>query len=193
MIVGLAGTLVQMGESWVILRLGGVDIHVNVPTSTLSSLGGVGSEVRLYTHLHVREDILALYGFAYKEELELFRLLISVPGIGPRTGLSMLSTMSPRDIAGAILNENTAALTRTPGVGKKIASRLVLELKGKLTGTWLETATAGITESSTDVLAALTALGYSVAESNRAIASIPSDNNLPLEEKVKLALQQLAR
>ena len=193
MIVGLAGTLVQIGESWVILRLGGVDIHVNVPTSTLSSLGGVGSEVRLYTHLHVREDILALYGFAYKEELELFRLLISVPGIGPRTGLSMLSTMSPRDIAGAILNENTAVLTHTPGVGQKIASRLILELKGKLKGTWLETATAGITESSSDVLAALTALGYSVAESNRAIASIPSNNNLSLEEKVKLALQQLAR
>ncbi len=193
MIVGLAGILEQIGDGWVILRLGGVDIHVNVPTSAFSSLGNIGSQVRLHTHLHVREDILALYGFAHHEELELFRLLIGVPGIGPRTALSMLSTMSPHDIAGAILSENAAALTRTPGVGKKIASRLILELKEKLKGTWLESATEGITESSTDVLAALTALGYSIAESNRAISAIPLNNDFPLEEKVKLALQHLAR
>ena len=193
MIVGLAGILEQIGDSWVIIRLGGLDIRVNVPTSVFSELGDIGSQVRLHTHLHVREDILALYGFAHKEELELFRLLIGVPGMGPRNALIMLSSMNPHDIAGAILSENAAVLTRIPGIGKKIASRLVLELKGKLKDSWLESATSGVTESSTDVLAVLATLGYSVAEANRAISSIPSNSDLPLEEKVKLALQHLAR
>ncbi len=193
MIVGITGILEQIGNDWVILRLGGVEIHINVPTSTLSTMGAIGNQVRLHTHLHVKEDNLALYGFSSKEELEIFGFLISVPGVGPRMALSMLSSMSPYDIAGAILNENTATLSRTPGIGKKIASRIILELKGKLKDAWLESTAIGMTESNTDVLAALTALGYSVAESNHAISAISSNGDLPLEERVRLALQQLAR
>ena len=158
-----------------------------MPTSTLSTLGAVGEEVELYTHLHLREDNATLYGFATDEELVLFQTLTTVSGVGPKLALAMLSAMSVEKLTTAIASGSAELLSEVPGVGKKMASRLILELKGKLAAGGL--APAELAEENTDVLAALTSLGYSVREATRAIAALPQDPKLNLEEKIKLALQ----
>ena len=188
MIASLHGTLESLTSEWAIVNVGGVGFQVNMPTSTLSSLGTVGKEVTLYTHLHVREDILALYGFGSADELGLFQTLISVSGLGPRLALAMLSAMNVENLTMAIATASTDLLTRIPGIGKKMAERLVLELKEKIGAGWISAPAAGLAQENTDVLAALTALGYSVSEASRAVASLPPSPNLTLEEKLKLAL-----
>ncbi len=159
-----------------------------MPTSTLSTLGAVGKEVKLYTHLHLREDNATLYGFASTDELELFQTLINVSGLGPKLALAMLSAMSVEKLITAIVTSNAALLTVIPGIGKKVASRLILELKDKIAAGWVTTPAAELTAENTDVLAALTSLGYSASEATRAVATLPHDQNLSLEEKLKLAL-----
>ena len=188
MIASLHGTLESLTSEWAIVNVGGVGFQVNMPTSTLSSLGTVGKEVTLYTHLHVREDILALYGFGSADELGLFQTLISVSGLGPRLALAMLSAMNVENLTMAIATASTDLLTRIPGIGKKMAERLVLELKEKIGAGWISAPAAGLAQENTDVLAALTALGYSVSEASRAVASLFPSPNLTLEEKLKLAL-----
>jgi len=160
-----------------------------MPASTLESLGAIGDEVHLYTHLHLREDNVALYGFASTEELELFRLLISVSGVGPKSALAMLSAINPGQLATAIATGNVDLLCQVPGVGKKTASRLALELKGKL-----ERFRAGalMVGGDAEVIAALTSLGYSSAEAASAVATLPDSPELTIEEKVRLALQYFA-
>ncbi len=188
MIASLHGTLESMGSEWAIINVGGVGFQVNTPTSTLSSLGTLGKEVTLYTHLHVREDILALYGFSSADELGLFQTLISVSGLGPRLALAMLSTMNVENLTMAIATASTDLLIRIPGIGKKMADRLVLELKEKIGAGWISAPAAGLAQENTDVLGALIALGYSASEANRAVASLTPSPNLTLEEKIKLAL-----
>jgi len=158
-----------------------------MPTSTLSTLGAVGEEVELYTHFYLREDNATLYGFATAEELALFQTVTAVSGVGPKLALAMLSAMSAEKLAMAIGSGSTELLSEVPGVGKKMASRLVLELRGKLMAGGL--APAELAEENADVLTALTSLGYSVREATGAIATLPQDQKLSLEEKVKLALQ----
>ena len=158
-----------------------------MPTSTLSTLGAVGEEVELHTHLHLREDNATLYGFTTPEELVLFQTLNTVSGVGPKLALAMLSAMNAEKLTMAIVTGSAELLSEVPGIGKKMASRLILELKGKLAAGWL--APPGLAEENTDVLAALTSLGYSVREASRAIAILPQEQKLTLEEKVKLALQ----
>lgn len=187
MIAGLQGKLKAIGSSWAIIGVGGISFQVYMPTSTLSTLGAIGSEVELHTHLYLREDNATIYGFATAEELGLFQTLLSVSGVGPKLALNMLSAMSAEKLAMAIASGSAEILTEIPGVGKKLANRLILELKGKLATTW--PAPAELTEENADVLAALTALGYSVREATRALATLPQDKKLSLEERVKLALQ----
>jgi Holliday junction DNA helicase RuvA len=189
MIARLQGKLEAIAADSVIVNVGGVGFQVFLPTSTLSTIGNVGKEVELYTHLHVREDILALYGFGSADELRLFQILTSVSGIGPKLGLSMLSAMNTEQLTMAIATGNADLLTAVPGIGKKIASRIILELKDKIGAGWITTAATEITQENTDVLGALISLGYSAAEASRAIASLPKSGNLSLEEKIKLALQ----
>ena len=189
MIARLQGKLEAIATDSVIVNVNGVGFQVFLPTSTLSTIGNVGKEVKLYTHLHVREDILALYGFGSADELRLFQVLTSVSGIGPKLGLSMLSAMNTDQLTMAIATGNADLLTNIPGIGKKIASRIVLELKDKIGAGWITTAATEITQENTDVLGALISLGYSAAEASRAIASLPKAGNLSLEEKIKLALQ----
>ena len=193
MIVGIEGLLEQVGTDWIIIRLGGISLQVYAPTSTVGALGVVGEKVRLHTHLYVRDDNIALYGFASQEELDLFQMLIGVSGIGPRVALTMLSAMNPQELSLAILNNNVDLLNQVPGIGKKMAGRLVLELKGKLERGGIVPLPPDICETGADVVAALTTLGYSVAESSRAAAAVPASPDLSLEDKVKLALQQFAR
>jgi len=187
MIAGLRGELQAIASSWAIVSVGGVSFQVYMPASTLSALGAVGEEVELYTHLYLREDNAALYGFTTPEERALFQTLTTVSGVGPKLALAMLSAMSVDKLTVAIASGSTDLLSEMPGVGKKMASRLVLELKGKLVAGGL--APAELAEENADVLTALTSLGYSVREAARAIATFPQDQKLSLEEKVKLALQ----
>ena len=188
MIASLEGKLESLGGDFAIINVGGVGFQVYMPTSTLSTLGAVGKEVKLYTHLHLREDNATLYGFASTDELELFQTLINVSGLGPKLALAMLSAMSVEKLTAAIVTSNADLLTVIPGIGKKVASRLILELKDKIAAGWVTTPAAELAAENTDVLAALTSLGYSASEATRAVATLPHDQNLSLEEKLKLAL-----
>ncbi len=189
MISSLCGKLESLGSDWAIINVGGIGFQVRMPTSTLSTLGPIGKEVKLNTHLHLREDNVTLYGFGSAEELALFQILISVSGVGPKLALSMLSSMSIDQLTMAIASGSTDLLTTIPGIGKKIASRLILELKEKIGAGWIITPATQVAQENADVLAALTSLGYSAIEATRAVASLPSGNKLSLEEKIKLALQ----
>lgn len=192
MIAAVEGSLEGRGIDWALVKVGGVTLRVSVPASTLAALGAVGERVSLFTHLYVREDNLALYGFATVEELRMFEELLGVAGVGPKTALALLSTMSPERLAQAVTASDVEALVGVPGVGKKMASRLVLELKGKLEKVWA-VPTAISTEGEEELAAALATLGYSAREVSKAVASLPPDKDIPLEEKVRLALQGLGR
>ncbi len=188
MIASLQGKLESLGTDWAIINVGGVGFQVYLPTSTLSTLGRTGKEVRLHTHLHLREDNATLYGFASAEELGLFQTLISVSGLGPRLALAMLSAMDAEKLTMAIATSSADLLIQVPGIGKKMAERLILELKDKISTSWITTPAAQLAQENTDVVAALTSLGYSAAEATHAVATLPS-SDLSLEEKIKLALQ----
>jgi len=157
----------------------------------MSTLGAVGEEVKLHTHLHLKEDGATLYGFGSADELRLFQTLISVSGLGPKLALAMLSAMNVDQLAMAIATGSTDLLTTVPGIGKKMADRLILELREKIGAVVITTPAAQIVQENVDVLAALTSLGYSVTEASRAVATLPPSSDLSLEEKVKLALQYL--
>ena len=190
MIASLKGELESLGNDFAIINVGGVGFQVYMPTSTLSTLGAAGSEVRLHTHFHLREDGAALYGFATTDELRLFQHLISVSGLGPKLALALLSAMDAEKLSIAIATGSVDILCQVHGVGKKMAERLILELKGKISAGVLAATAAAAIQEDNEVLTALTSLGYSVAEATRAIASLPPEaKEIPLEEKVKLALQ----
>lgn len=191
MIAGLRGKLEARGADYAIVNVGGVSFQVHVPTSTLARLGVMGEEVHLHTHLYIREDVMALYGFASPEELELFQMLITVSGVGPRLALALLSALNPDRLALAIANGNADLLTEVPGIGKRMAERLVVELKGKLEG-WAGAIAAPVSASNVEVVAALRSLGYTASEAASAVASLPDDPELSTEDKIRLALQQFA-
>jgi Holliday junction DNA helicase RuvA len=192
MIATLEGILEYRGNDSIIINVSGIGFRVYVPSSTLSQLGAVKGKVSLYTHLHVREDNISLYGFASGEELALFKNLISVSGIGAKLGLAILSALRPEQIVMAITSGDIDLLSQAPGVGKKMAGRLIVELRGKLEKEWKEVALPLAPESA-DVIAALTGLGYSLTEATKAISKLPDSEKLSLEEKIRMALQQMAR
>jgi len=189
MIAGLHGTLESLGRDWAIINVGGIGFQVYMPTSTLSSLGKIGGEVHLHTHLHLREDNVTLYGFASADELRFFQTLLGVSGLGPKLALAMLSAMSLDKLTMAIATSSVDLLRVVPGIGKKTADRIILELKDKVAVGWVTTPGVQLVEENAQVLAALTSLGYSVSEATRAVATLPPSSDLSLEEKIKLALQ----
>jgi Holliday junction DNA helicase RuvA len=193
MISSLRGNIDAVSTDSLIVNVNGVGFKVSVPTSVLSELGMVGREVKLYTHLHVREDDLSLYGFGSIDELKLFETLISVSGLGPKTALGMLSAMSADQVAMAIASGSVEILTTIPGIGKKTADRLILELKDKVGGVMISSPAGRAAQENADVVTALVSLGYSVMETTRAVNSLPTGKKLSLEEKVKLALQYLGK
>jgi Holliday junction DNA helicase RuvA len=193
MISSLRGNIDAVSTDSLIVNVNGVGFKVSVPTSVLSELGMVGREVKLYTHLHVREDDLSLYGFGSIDELKLFETLISVSGLGPKTALGMLSAMSADQVAMAIASGSVEILTTIPGIGKKTADRLILELKDKVGGVMISSPAGRAAQENADVVTALVSLGYSVQETTRAVNSLPAGKKLSLEEKVKLALQYLGK
>ena len=136
MIASLKGTLEALNADSAVINVGGVGFRVFMPVSTLLTLGGLGEEVRVHTHTHVREDAILLYGFAAEEDLKLFQMLINVSGFGPKLGSRMLSAMSVEQLVSAIAGGSEELLTSVPGIGKKLAGRLILELKDKINTGW---------------------------------------------------------
>ncbi len=191
MIACLYGKLESLGSDWAIVTANGIGFQVYLPTSTISSLGALGSEVHLHTHLILREDSLALYGFGSAAELEFFQSLIGVSGVGAKTALAVLSTMNVEQASLAIASGSIELLTTVPGIGKKTAERLILELKDKIGQGLIATPAARLVQENAEVVNALVSLGYSVAEASRAVATLPPEKKLSLEEKVRLALQYL--
>jgi Holliday junction DNA helicase RuvA len=191
MIASLNGKIESLDSDAAVINVGGVGFRVFMPTSSLTTIGRSGDEVKVYTHMHVREDNIALYGFPTTEELWLFETLLGVTGLGPKLSLAMLSALTPDQITTAIATGSVEMLDMIPGIGKKVANRIILELKEKIGAGWVIAPATQATKENTDVLAALTTLGYSAAEAVKAVANLPADSKLKLEEKVKLALQFL--
>ena len=196
MIASIQGTLEARRAGFVIIRTGGFGIRVFAPTTTLSHLGEVGSEVSLYTHFYVREDGMALYGFSSEEDLNAFEQLIGISGVGPKLALALLSMMDAQSFYKAIADEDQQRLALTPGVGKKLAARLVLELKGKLPSLGTLGSGGALSPSGqlqSEVLEALMGLGFSSTEAQAALSKIPQDQPMTLEEQITFALRSFAR
>ncbi len=196
MIATLRGTVQSVGVDYVVLSVGAVGVLVYVPGPLLHNLPPAEQPLLLYTHLVVREDALTLYGFGLPEQQAMFATLIGITGVGPRLALALLSTLTPEEIGVAVAQGNVAKLVRVPGIGKKLAERLVLELKGRLDLSKLPlTATAG-TAATPAVMALneelrelLVSLGYGPPEAQAAIAALPADAPANLEERLRLALR----
>jgi Holliday junction DNA helicase RuvA len=187
----LTGTLSDKNPPQLLVDCNGVGYEVDVPMSTFYNLPGVGEKVSLLTHFVVREDAQILYGFGSPGERDAFRQLIKISGVGPRTALSVLSGMSVADIAQAVTAQDAARLVKVPGIGKKTAERLLLELKGKL-GADIGAGSSGATsDAQTDILQALVALGYSDKEATASVKVLPRD--VGVSDGIKLALKALAK
>lgn len=195
MIASIHGTLEARRADHAIVRVGGFSLRIFAPVLTLSRLGEPGSEVTLYTHFQVREDGMALYGFAAETERDAFEQLINISGVGPKVALALLGTMDAQVLYKAISDEDIQRLSLAPGVGKKLAARLVLELKGKLpalAGVGVP-GVAAASGNQAEVLEALIGLGYSTSEAQAALRKIPQDHSMTLEEQVTYALRSFAR
>ena len=187
MIGRISGKLLTKQPPQVLVDVGGVAYELDVPMSTFYELPATGEAVSLYTHLVVREDAHTLYGFVTLEERSTFRQLIRISGIGARTALAVLSGLSVADLAQAVTLQEAARLTRIPGIGKKTAERLLLELKGKLS----EVTAPGGSQPSSDVVNALVALGYSDKEAMAAVKGLAA--GIPVAEAIRAALKTLAK
>lgn len=190
MIGRLSGTLLEKNPVQLLIDCQGVGYEVSVPMSTFYNLPATGEKVTLLTHLLVREDAQLLYGFGTAQERELFRELIKISGIGARTALSLLSGMSVADLAQAVTLQEAGRLTKIPGIGKKTAERLLLELKGKL-GADMGAGAAATQDGSSDILNALLALGYSEKEAMLALKQVPAGSSV--SDGIRHALKALSK
>lgn len=204
MISYVRGTLAAMEEDKVIIDVGGVGYGVYMPGRVMGMLPPVGREVKLHTYLHVKEDIMQLYGFLAKDDLAVFRLLIGVNGIGPKGALGILSALSPDDLRFAVASSDVKAIQAAPGIGKKTAEKLILELKDKLK---LEDAlehisgndaayvadvpNASYAEAQSEAVQALVALGYGSTEALKAVKQVEITENMGAEEVLKQALKKM--
>jgi holliday junction DNA helicase RuvA len=187
MIATLRGEITQIEESAVTVEVGGIGLRVFVPAPLRTRLR-VGETTLLYTHLVVREDALTLYGFETQADRELFHMLLGVDGVGPKVSLAVLSTLTVDTVERAVFAEDSDILGRVPGVGKRTAQKIVLHLHGKLKPSDALEQVAAMSDRDSEVLAALTALGYSVVEAQTAIQSLPKDAPADVEERLRLAL-----
>jgi Holliday junction DNA helicase RuvA len=189
MIATLRGEITQIEDTAVIIETGGVGLRVFVPKPLREGMR-TGEAIFLFTHLVVHEDDWKLYGFETQADRELFTTLLGVDGVGPRTALAVLSTLNLETVQRAVFSEEPDLLSRVPGVGKKTAQKMVLYLHDRLKPENGLEKIASMSDSDSEVLAALTALGYSVVEAQTAIQSIPKDAPDEVEERLRLALQQ---
>ncbi len=187
MIATLRGEITQIEDSALILEVGGVGLRVHVPAPLRTKLM-VGEMAFIYTHLIVRQDALTLYGFESQADRDLFNILLGVDGVGPKVALSVLSTLTLDTVQRAIFADEGDILNRVPGVGKKTAQKIALHLKDKLKPSDALARVAAMTDFDSEVLAALTALGYSVVEAQAAIQALPKDAPTDVEERLRAAL-----
>ena len=205
MIAAVTGRLEWMGPDSVIIGVAGVSLRIAVPASLLNELGEIGAIVKLYTHLYVREDQLALYGFMDQDGLSLFEMLLGVAGVGPRAALNVLSNAGSEAVQLAIAQGDVDFLKKVPGIGVKTASRIILELKGKLVDSGgsgraarllnepAGQKNAALALARMQVIEALTGLGYTTGEVQTALSSFPPDHQMTLEEQVLAALRFLGQ
>jgi Holliday junction DNA helicase RuvA len=192
MIGKLTGTLLGKNPPQILIDCHGVGYEVDVPMSTFYNLPALGEKTSLLTHFVVREDAQILYGFATASEREAFRQLIKISGVGPRTALSVLSGMSVADLAQAVTAQESGRIVKVPGIGKKTAERLLLELKGKLGADLpLSGAAGSLGDAANDIRQALMALGYNDKDASAALKALPQD--VGVSEGIKLALRALAK
>jgi Holliday junction DNA helicase RuvA len=187
MIAFLEGTVLTVEEGSLVIMQGGIGLRIYAVPGLLHQTYA-GQKVALYTHLIVREDLLALYGFERVDERELFTQLLGVNGVGPRLALAILGTLSTDMIKRAVLSEQADVFGRVPGVGKTTAQKILLYLKGKIKGD-LETLGGAILDVDTEILEALTSLGYSVIEAQAVIQALPKDAPKDVESRLRMALQ----
>jgi len=188
MIASLNGRIANQFNDCIILEIGGVGFQVFSPTHLLGEVR-VGEMIHLYTYLAVRQDSLTLYGFSSVEERDFFKMLLGVNGIGPRLALAGLSTLNPDAIRRAVFSEQPEIFSRIPGVGKKTAQKIILHLQDKVISDEGFQQVASMDDTSSQVLEALVALGYSIVEAQAAIQSIPRDTADDIETKIRIALQ----
>jgi len=191
MIGRLSGILLEKNPPQLLVDCGGVGYEVDVSMSTFYNLPGLGEKVTLFTHMAVREDAHLLYGFGNLEERAVFRQLIKISGVGARTALAILSGMSVADLSQTITMQETGRLTKIPGIGKKTAERLLLELKGKLGADLGSTGGIVHNDATSDILNALLALGYSDKEALLALKQVP--DGASVSDGIKLALKSLSK
>lgn len=192
MIAHLRGAVEAIGKDNLIVDVNNLGYRVYVPVNTRDA-AIVGRVIELFTHLQVREDAWTLFGFTTQDELELFELLLTVSGIGAKTALAVLSAASPDQLRSAIAHEQAEVLTRVPGIGPKTAKNIVFHLKDKVGVVTRGAEIQYLSDQDTEVIAALTTLGYSVVEAQSALASLPRDESLDVGEKIRLALAYFAK
>ena len=190
MIARLSGTVLDLGADSLVVDVHGVGYLVHAPLSVIAA-ARLGADVTLHTHLVVREDSMTLYGFLDAHDGRLFQTLTSVSGVGPKVGLALLSIMDADELSFAIASGNAASLARATGVGQKLAARVVVELKDKMTSAAAPATTPGV--ESEEIIGALMALGYSQAEATDAVARADLPEDAAIEEKVRLALAYFAK
>ena len=194
----IKGSLEQKSNNYVVIDVGGIGYKIFMATKAIEALGEIGEIVKVHTHYYVREDNISLYGFNTNEELRMFELLLQVSGIGAKSAIAMLSEISPSSFALAVISDDISKLVKIPGIGKKTAARIVLELKDKLKTeeaiTKTEEVKLSITneEETSEAIAALQVLGYTKREIEKALENIDT-KNLQLEEIIKQGLKNLAR
>ena len=192
MIAHIHGAVESIGKDNLIVNIGNISLRVFVPTAVRDK-AAIGHIIDLATHLHIRETDWTLYGFASQDELDLFELLLGVSGIGARTALAVLGVSTPEQIRSAIAHEQPEVLTRVPGIGKKTAEAIIFHLKNKVGVTTRTAEIAYLSDIDTEVIAALTGLGYSVVEAQTAIASLPRDGSEDVSERLTQALAYFAK
>lgn len=192
MLVGVRGALEAVGSDWVNVQVGGVTLQVSVPASSVSGLGSVGEQVRLHTILRIQNEQPVLYGFVEAGSVELFGALTGVSGIGPRSAMSILSELGEDGFRQAVASEDVVALARAQGVGRRIAQRVVLELRGKLPDADAGSpALAAATGTDSEAIEALTALGMTLADARQVVAGLELPADAAVEDKVRQALMAL--
>jgi Holliday junction DNA helicase RuvA len=192
MIASLRGTVAHIGKTDLVVEVGGVGVRVAVPKTVLENVGGVGRAIFLHTHLLVRENELALFGFISEEDLALFLVLLDVNGVGPKVALAILSTLSPELLKNAILREEPAVLQRVPGIGKKTAERIMFHLRDKLDLSAAASPIPLLSDVDGEVIDVLTTLGFSIVEAQSALQKLPRELKT-IDERVQQALQFLDR
>ncbi len=201
MISYVRGELVAIEDDKVILDVNGVGFGIYMPAQSMTLLPTIGEEVRLHTYMNVREDAMQLFGFLTRDDLNVFKLVIGVSGIGPKGGLNILSQLSPDDLRFAVMANDAKTIAATPGIGKKTAEKLIIELKDKLSiedvlnKTVEQDAMTHVTNASNEIQAeavqALVALGYGSTEAMKAVKKVPTDEATTVEEVLKLALKNM--